>query len=121
MVLLAVGIWEPYQVQSTIYMTEDLSRGLEKIPIVVVLSDYPLPPFQYINESMVHDQASVFASLSTLRKGSYCLYPLGDCLTTACSCECAKTANKGGLAYKAGRLLKDSFLQQWISDVSQHE
>lgn len=117
MVLLAVGIWEPYQVQSTIYMIEDLSRGLEKIPIPVVLSDFPLPPFQYISESMVHDQASVIASLSTLSEGFYCSCPSGDCLTTTSCCECAKAANSGGLAYKAGGLLKDSILQQRIIDA----
>ena len=40
-------------------MIEDLSRGLGKTPIPVVFSDFGLPSFQYINTSIVHDQAYV--------------------------------------------------------------
>ena len=98
-------------------MIEDLSRELEKTPILVVFSDFGLPSFQYINTSMVHDQAYVNQTLSSLRKGSYCSCPAEDCLTLKCTCVCATIANGGKFAYRPGGFLKDGFLQRRINEA----
>ena len=108
--------WETYQGQSK-YMIEDLSRRLEKTPIPVVFSDFGLPSFQYINTSVVHDQAYVNQTLSSLREGSYCSCPAEDCLTSKCTCVCATVANGGNFAYRLGGFLKDGFLQCRINEA----
>ena len=108
--------WETYQGQSN-YMIEDLAKGLEKTPIPVVFSDVGLPSFQYINTSMVHDQACVKQTLSCLGEGSYCSCPAQDCLTTNGTCVCATTANGGKFAYRAGGFLTDVFLQRRINEA----
>ena len=98
-------------------MIEDLSRGLEKTPIPVVFSDFGLPSFQYINTSMVHDQAYVNQTLSSLREGSYCSCPEDDCLTSKCMCVCATAANGSNFVYRPGGFLKDGFLQRRINEA----
>ena len=108
--------WESYQGQSN-YMIQDLSRGLEKTLIPVVFSDDGLPSFQLINTSMVHDQAYVNQTLSSLGEGSYCGCPAGDCLTTKCMCVCATIANGGRFAYRAGGFLTDVYLQCRINEA----
>ena len=108
--------WETYQGQSK-YMIEDFSRGLDKTPIPVVFSDFGLPSFQYINTSMVHDQAYVNQTLSNLREGSYCSCLAEDCLTSKCTCVCATAANGGNFAYRLGGFFKDGFLQRRINEA----
>ena len=98
-------------------MIEDLSRGLEKTPILVVFSDFGLPSFQYINTSKVHDQAYVNQTFSSLHEGLYCSCLAKDCLTSKCTCVCATAANGGNFAYRPGGFLKDDFLQRRINET----
>ena len=98
-------------------MIEDLSRGLEKTPIPLVKSDFPLPSFQYIKKSIVYDLAYVNPTLSSLGVGSYCSCPSGDCLTAKCACQCATSANGGRFPYRAGGFLTDSFLRRRIHEA----
>jgi hypothetical protein len=106
--------WEPNQ-GHTWYDVEDLSRGLEKIPIHVGQSDSILTSFQYMITSKVHDKAHVNPTLSDLGPGVFCLCSSRNCLTAGHPCACMSVSGSG-FAYMEGGLLKDSFLHQSISD-----
>lgn len=55
--------WDPYQAESW-FDHEDLSRGLEPIPVRVSRSDFAMMPFRYMSTSMVHEKAYVSQGLS---------------------------------------------------------
>lgn len=99
------------------YDAEDLSRGLEPLPVRVSQTNVPLPSFQYMSRSRVHAKADINYSLRRLGEGEYCVGCMGDCLSAEVPCECTRETG-GQYAYKPGGILKDRYLQQGISDAT---
>lgn len=96
---------------------EDLSRGMEPIPIQVLDLSVYMMPFQYMSSSRVHDEASLNLSLFSPKLGKCCDCGTRDCLTTNTACDCAKACG-GEIAYEQGGILKDRFLRQDIYNSS---
>ncbi len=100
------------------YSAEDLSKGLEPVPVRVAECDVSdISPFRYMPTNMVHGKAIVPCSLQSIGAGEFCGCGKGDCLNADIPCECAKETG-GQFAYGANGLLRDMYLQQGISDAT---
>ena len=93
------------------YIKEDLSRGLECHPILMLRSSngasHPRE-FQYLTRSVVSKAASVKSTLDQIERGcSDC----GDsCLAVGKSCSCYTKLKE--FAYLPGGILKPKYLEQ---------
>ena len=92
------------------YYSEDLSWGLEAVPVPVAQHNSPMRAFKYIAASVIHSKADVVSSIVSLGIGEFCACDGEDCLSVAVPCQC--TLGTGGeFAYSPGGLLKVSFLK----------
>jgi len=64
-----------------LYYAEDLSRGMEALPVPVAPHDSPMRSFKYMTTSMVHENAHLIPSIVGLGKGEFCVCGKQDCLT----------------------------------------
>jgi hypothetical protein len=93
-----------------------MSREVENIPNNVGQFDSILTSFQYMATSRVHDKAHVNITLNDLWPKEYCLCFYGDCVIVGHPYTCM-IASGYGFAYTEDGLLKETFLQQSISDT----
>lgn len=94
----------------------DITKGEEKVEISWVNEinkDFP-PPFQYISESLVFQNAHVSFSLSRIGDESCCPTCFGDCLLSQQPCQCSCKAG-GNFAYTLAGIVKEDFLEECIS------
>jgi len=109
-VLLFVCI--PYQVVLW-FDPQDMSRGMEAIPILVCDPNIHMIPFRYMPTSKVHDKASPNFSLFTPKIGYCCDCGTDDCLMVGVSYGCRRSLG-GQIAYEEGGVGKDLFpLSRW--------
>lgn len=90
------------------YDAADLSKGLERIPVLVGRSDIAMTYFQYINSCLVYDQAHVPTTFQSLRPEDYCLCSR-ECFGGNGTCAC-QADSVGGVAYTKGGIVEDAFL-----------
>ena len=92
------------------YYSEDLSRGLEAVPVPVAQHNSPMRAFKHIAGSVVHSKVDVVSSIVSLGNGEFCTCDSKDCLSAAVPCQC--TLGTGGeFVYNPAGLLKVSFLE----------
>ncbi|XWS36484.1 hypothetical protein CRYUN_Cryun20dG0089300 [Craigia yunnanensis] len=94
----------------------DITKGEEKVKISwinEINKDFP-PPFQYISENLVFQNAHVSFSLSRIGDESCCPTCLGDCLLSQQLCACACQAG-GNFAYTSTGVIKEDILEECIS------
>lgn len=65
--------------------------------------------FQYMNTSVVFDQAVVPTTLQSLRPGDFCICS-PECLGANGTCAC-QSSPRGGVAYSEGGQLEDAYLE----------
>ncbi|XVF21515.1 hypothetical protein REPUB_Repub12eG0096500 [Reevesia pubescens] len=94
----------------------DITKGEEKVEISWVNEinkDFP-PPFQYISENLVFQNAHVSFSLSRIGDESCCPTCFGDCLLSQRPCACACKGG-GKFVYTSAGVVKEDFLEECIS------
>ncbi|KAK7393359.1 hypothetical protein VNO78_21912 [Psophocarpus tetragonolobus] len=93
----------------------DLTKGEENVQISWVsetTNDF-VPPFNYISQNLVFQDAYVNISLSRIGGEDCCFTCMGNCvLSTPCACA-SKTG--GQFAYSSEGLLKEEFLEECMS------
>ncbi|XP_022727454.1 probable inactive histone-lysine N-methyltransferase SUVR2 isoform X2 [Durio zibethinus] len=94
----------------------DITKGEEEVEISWVNEinkDFP-PPFQYISENLVFQNAHVSFSLSRIGDESCCPTCFGDCLLSQQPCACACQAG-GKFVYTSAGVVREDFLEECIS------
>ncbi|XP_021280394.1 probable inactive histone-lysine N-methyltransferase SUVR2 isoform X5 [Herrania umbratica] len=94
----------------------DITKGEEKVEISWVNEinkDFP-PPFHYISENLVFQNAYVKFSLSLIGNESCCPTCFGDCLLSEQPCACACQA-VGNFVYTSAGVVREDFLEECIS------
>ncbi|WRX09233.1 SET domain - like 5 [Theobroma cacao] len=94
----------------------DITKGEEKVEISWVNEinkDFP-PPFHYISENLVFQNAYVKFSLSRIGDESCCPTCFGDCLLSEQPCACACQAG-GKFVYTSAGVVREDFLEECIS------
>ncbi|KAL6634757.1 hypothetical protein ACP70R_027428 [Stipagrostis hirtigluma subsp. patula] len=95
----------------------DIAKGEERvsIPIVNGVEDGSLPPpFHYIPQNIIFQDAYVSISLARIGDENCCSECFGDCLAEPLPCSCA-TETGGEFAYTRDGLLKEGFLDACVS------
>lgn len=94
----------------------DLSKGEERVKISWVnnATDDPPPPFHYIPQNLVFQDAYVNISLSRIRNEDCCSTCMGNCILSSKPCLCTNKTG-GEFAYTAQGLLKEEFLEECIA------
>ncbi|KAK8702007.1 hypothetical protein V6N13_020378 [Hibiscus sabdariffa] len=96
----------------------DITKGEEKVEISWVNEtnkDFP-PPFQYISENLVFQNAHVTFSLYGIGDESCCPTCFGDCLLSDQPCGCACQAGRK-FAYSSAGVVEEDFLEECISMI----
>ncbi|XVF38526.1 hypothetical protein REPUB_Repub20aG0109700 [Reevesia pubescens] len=95
---------------------KDINRGEERVRVSLIngSSAEEFPIFLYISKNAVYDKAGVNFTLASISDEDCCSQCLKDCLLSSIPCECASRA-ASEFAYTPGGLLKDSFLEEFIS------
>ncbi|XVF28534.1 hypothetical protein REPUB_Repub15cG0038000 [Reevesia pubescens] len=95
---------------------DDISRGEERVKISLVngSSSEEFPIFLYISKNVVFEKACVNFTLACIADEDCCSECSKDCLLSSIPCECARQTGSE-FAYTQGGLLKDSFLDDFIS------
>ncbi|XP_041008497.1 probable inactive histone-lysine N-methyltransferase SUVR2 [Juglans microcarpa x Juglans regia] len=109
----------------SIHDVNDVSKGEEnvRIPWVNEINSELLPPFKYIPQNLVFQNAAVKLTLSRIGDEDCCLACLGDCLSLSTPCPCANETGRQ-FAYTQGGLLREKFLEECISmthDPQRHQ
>ncbi|XP_044501339.1 probable inactive histone-lysine N-methyltransferase SUVR2 isoform X2 [Mangifera indica] len=94
---------------------KDIAKGEEgvAIPWINEINNECLPPFHYISQNLVFQNASVNVSLYQIGEENCCSSCFGDCLSSAVSCACARRSGK--YVYTSEGLLEKDFLNECIS------
>ncbi|XP_039027402.1 probable inactive histone-lysine N-methyltransferase SUVR1 isoform X2 [Hibiscus syriacus] len=94
----------------------DITKGEENVEISWVneINKETPPPFQYISENLVFQNACVSFSLFRIGDERCCPTCLGDCLLSQKPCACACQAG-GNFAYTPAGVIKENFLEECIS------
>ncbi|XP_062219683.1 histone-lysine N-methyltransferase SUVR4-like isoform X2 [Phragmites australis] len=107
----------PISVNRQSHDVNDITKGEERvsIPIVNGVEDGVLPPpFFYIPENSIFQDAYISLSLARIGDENCCSECFGDCLAEPLPCSCA--AETGGeFAYTRDGLLKEGFLDAYVS------
>ncbi|MED6181242.1 hypothetical protein PIB30_017633 [Stylosanthes scabra] len=90
----------------------DLTKAEENVQISWVneVTNEFLPPFHYIPQNLVFQNASVNILLSRIVDEDCCSSCMGNCVSSPTPCACANK-NGGEFAYNARGLLKEGFLE----------
>ncbi|XP_022758512.1 probable inactive histone-lysine N-methyltransferase SUVR2 isoform X2 [Durio zibethinus] len=105
----------PYELR-WLHDASDITKGEEKVEISWVNEinkDFP-PPFQYISENLIFQNAHISFSLSRIGDESCCPTCFGDCLLSQQPCACACQAG-GQFVYTSAGVVKEDFLDECIS------
>ncbi|XP_057742562.1 probable inactive histone-lysine N-methyltransferase SUVR2 isoform X3 [Arachis stenosperma] len=100
----------------SIHDVNDLTKAEESVQISwvnEVTKDF-LPPFHYIPQNLVFQNASVNILLSRIGDEDCCSSCVGNCVSSPTPCACANK-NGGEFAYNARGLLKEGFLEGCIA------
>ncbi|XLS47474.1 hypothetical protein HN51_021832 [Arachis hypogaea] len=100
----------------SIHDVNDLTKAEESVQISwvnEVTNDF-LPPFHYIPQNLVFQNASVNILLSRIGDEDCCSSCVGNCVSSPTPCACANK-NGGEFAYNARGLLKEGFLEGCIA------
>ncbi|KAL6219137.1 hypothetical protein ACLB2K_012343 [Fragaria x ananassa] len=100
----------------------DITKSTEKVPISLVddAGKESLPKFNYIPQNIIFQNANLDISLSCITDEDCCPGCSGDCLSAAFPCVCAHETG-GEFVYTPEGLLKEEFLSNSISQVSEPE
>ncbi|KAG7989724.1 hypothetical protein I3843_03G252900 [Carya illinoinensis] len=109
----------------SIHDVNDITKGEERDRILWVneINGEHLPPFKYIPQNLVFQNASVNFALSRIGDEDCCSSCLGDCLFLSTPCHCANETG-GQFAYAKEGLLREEFLEECISitrDSQRHQ
>ncbi|KAF5482470.1 hypothetical protein F2P56_003040 [Juglans regia] len=109
----------------SIHDVNDITRGEERdrISWVNEINGERLPPFKYIRQNLVFQNASVNFALSRIGDEDCCSSCLGDCLFLSTPCHCANETG-GQFAYAKEGFLREEFLEECISmtlDPQRHQ
>ncbi|XP_050948035.1 probable inactive histone-lysine N-methyltransferase SUVR2 isoform X5 [Cucumis melo] len=95
---------------------DDITKGEERVQVSWVNEinkEHP-PFFHYIPRSLIFQSAFVNFSLSLIGNDNCCQSCFGNCLTSSVPCACARETGDG-YAYTPEGLVKEDFLEEWIS------
>ncbi|KAL2488018.1 Histone-lysine N-methyltransferase SUVR2 [Forsythia ovata] len=94
----------------------DIAKGQERVVITLVneVNNECQPPFYYIPQNAVFQNAYVNFSLARIGDSNCCSACFGDCLSLSTPCACAHET-RGEFAYTADGLVKEEFLEECIS------
>ncbi|KAA8538972.1 hypothetical protein F0562_025664 [Nyssa sinensis] len=94
----------------------DITKGTEKVRISLLdeIGNEHLPKFVYVPQNIIYQNAYVHFSLARIADEDCCSSCLGDCLSLAVPCACARDTG-GEFAYTPQGLLKEDFLSACIS------
>ncbi|XP_044493548.1 probable inactive histone-lysine N-methyltransferase SUVR2 isoform X2 [Mangifera indica] len=94
---------------------KDIAKGEEgvAIPWINEINNECLPPFHYISHNLIFQNARVNVSLYRIGDENCCSSCFGDCLSSAVACAC--TYQSENFVYTSEGLLKEEFLDEWIS------
>ncbi|XP_038874401.1 probable inactive histone-lysine N-methyltransferase SUVR2 isoform X4 [Benincasa hispida] len=96
---------------------DDITKGEERVQVSWVNEinkEHP-PFFHYIPRSLIFQSAFVNFSLSLIGNDNCCQSCFGNCLTSSAPCACARVTGGDKYAYTAEGLVKEDFLEEWIS------
>ncbi|XP_020237107.1 probable inactive histone-lysine N-methyltransferase SUVR2 [Cajanus cajan] len=100
----------------SIHDVNDLTKGEEDVKISWVnetTNDFA-PPFNYIPQNLVFQDAYVCISLSHIGGEDCCSTCMGNCILSSTPCACANKTGSG-FAYTAQGLLKEELLEECIA------
>ncbi|RAL38347.1 hypothetical protein DM860_002325 [Cuscuta australis] len=108
--------WKQRPSHKPFYFVEDISKGEEEVKISLVNEfNHERPPaFVYIPKNVVFQEARIRFLLARISDDDCCSGCIGECLALKIPCACAGETT-GEFAYTRQNLLKDNFLENFVS------
>ncbi|KAK4425425.1 Histone-lysine N-methyltransferase SUVR4 [Sesamum alatum] len=109
------------QKQHCYHYIADITKGQEanEISLINEINQDRCPTFNYISENVTYQNADVRFFLGSIPDENCCPNCFGDCLSFEIPCNCAGKTG-GEFAYTSGGLVKEKFLDNFISMNLKH-